>query len=79
MKKQIADLLGAEAEGLLKHKATGFQCRLKRKGHGAKDFRKCSSPKTYKHLKAGRYTFTVRANGPGGKDPSPAKKNFKIK
>ena len=59
--------------------ATGFQCQLKRKGHKAKGFKKCSSPKTYKDLEPSEYTFQVRAKGPGGKDPSPAKKKFKIK
>jgi len=29
-------------------------------------------------LKPGKYTFEVRAVGPGGPDPSPAKKKFKI-
>jgi hypothetical protein len=59
--------------------ATGFQCQLKRKGHGSKPFRSCSSPKKYKRLKRGKYTFKVRAVGPGGKDPSPATKSFKSK
>jgi hypothetical protein len=59
--------------------ATSFQCKLKRKGHGAKGFRRCSSPKTYKHLKRGKYTFSVRAVGPGGTDGSPATDRFKIK
>ncbi len=36
------------------------------------------SPQTYKHLKPGKYRFAVRAVGPGGTDPSPAKKRFKI-
>jgi hypothetical protein len=58
--------------------ATGFQCQLEGKGqsHG---YRSCDSPKTYKHLKPGRYTFKVRAVGPGGKDSSPAKERFKIR
>lgn len=64
-----------EAEGA----ATGFECRLERKHHKAKGFASCRSPKTYKHLKRGRYTFKVRAVGPGGKDPSPAEKSFKIR
>jgi hypothetical protein len=59
--------------------ATSFQCKLKRKGHSAKGFRRCSSPKTYRHLKRGKYTFSVRAVGPGGKDDSPAKDKFKVK
>jgi hypothetical protein len=58
--------------------ATGFECKLRGKGH-KKGFRNCSSPKKYKHLKKGKYTFKVRAVGPGGKDPSPAKKRFKIR
>jgi hypothetical protein len=58
--------------------ATGFQCQLERKGHKAKGFEKCRSPKTYRHLKPGGYTFNVRAKGPGGKDPTPAKKKFRI-
>ena len=58
--------------------ATGFQCKLRGKGqsHG---YRGCDSPKKYKHLKSGKYTFKVRAVGPGGKDPSPAKDRFKIR
>lgn len=57
---------------------TGFQCALVSKKQRKPRFKSCRSPKTYKHLKNGRYTFEVRATGPGGKDPSPAKKRFKI-
>ena len=60
-------------------KAKGFQCQLKRKHHRAHAFKKCTSPKKYKHLKPGKYTFKVRATGPGGHDSTPAKKKFKIK
>ena len=63
-----------------KAKATsGFQCQLKKNGKKAKPFKKCESPKTYKHLKPGKYTFKVKAFTPAGNDPSPAKKKFKIK
>jgi hypothetical protein len=56
--------------------AKGFQCELK---HGKKaSFKSCHSPKTYKHLKPGKYTFEVRAVGSGGPDKTPAKKSFKI-
>jgi hypothetical protein len=56
--------------------AKGFQCALK---HGKKAaFKSCQSPKTYKHLKPGKYTFEVRAVGSNGPDPTPAKKSFKI-
>jgi hypothetical protein len=57
--------------------AKGFQCELKR-AHKKAAFKSCHSPKTYKHLKPGKYTFEVRAVGSGGPDPSPAKKSFKI-
>lgn len=60
-------------------KSTGFQCALTKKHKKAKfKFKKCSSPKTYTNLKPGKYTFKVRAIGPGGSDPSPAQKNFEI-
>ncbi len=61
--------------------ASGFQCALiKHKKHHKKpkpSFSSCHSPKSYKHLKPGKYTFEVRAlsaTGPG----TPASKNFKI-
>ena len=63
---------------------TGFQCRLsrpRRRHHqraGAR-FTRCSAPKKYKHLRAGRYTFTVRALDRVGADPKPARKRFRIK
>lgn len=57
--------------------STGFQCALVKK-HKKPKFKKCKSPKTYKRLKAGKYTFEVRAIGAGGADKSPAKKTFKL-
>ncbi|MEA2198558.1 MAG: hypothetical protein QOJ25_2609, partial [Solirubrobacteraceae bacterium] len=57
-------------------KKTGFQCALVTTHRRAR-FKHCSSPKTYERLKPGNYTFEVRAVGPGGPDPSPAKKKFK--
>jgi hypothetical protein len=60
---------------------TGFQCALGRSKKGKKpklSFRSCSSPKRYRHLRAGRYTFEVRATNPGGADASPATKKFRI-
>lgn len=57
--------------------ATRFQCKLVR-GHHKARFRACGSPHAYKHLKPGRYIFEVRAVGPGGADPTPAKRRFKI-
>jgi hypothetical protein len=62
--------------------ATGFQCALSQKPKG-KDKRakpkysSCTSPKRYKHLKAGSYTFFVRAVS-GGTTGTASKKSFKI-
>jgi hypothetical protein len=58
--------------------AKGFQCALV-KAHRKPAFKACHSPETYKSLKAGKYTFEVRALGSGGFDPTPAKKGFRIK
>ncbi len=54
-------------------KSSGFQCALVRsvKSKGktttpAPSYGGCTSPKTYRNLKAGKYVFYVRAVGPGG-------------
>jgi hypothetical protein len=61
---------------------TGFECALKKAKKPKRQrsavarparFRACSSPRKYK-LKVGKSKFFVRAVGPGGRDPSPAKK-----
>jgi hypothetical protein len=60
---------------------TGFDCALGRKKKGKKlklSFRACSSPKRYKHLKPGKYTFEVRATNQYGSDLNPATRKFKI-
>ena len=66
-------------------KSTGFQCALvKKHKKGGKHkkpkphFSSCRSPKTFKGLAAGGYTFLVRAFNAGGPDPTPAKKSFKL-
>jgi hypothetical protein len=62
----------------------GFECSLsrsKKKKKGKKSaapFSACASPKLYKHLKSGRYTFKVRATNAHGPDATPATKKFKI-
>ena len=58
-------------------KSTGFQCALAKKGRKLR-FRTCKSPKSYRNLRSGRYTFAVRAVGPGGRDATPAKRRFRI-
>lgn len=62
--------------------ASGFQCELippTKKGHKKPKvtFGSCRSPKTYKHLKAGKYTFVVRGVN-SGRDGTPARKTFTI-
>ncbi len=60
---------------------TGFRCALARKKKGRTlrfVFHSCSSPKKYKHLKHGRYTFEVRAFNSAGVDPTPATKTFRL-
>ena len=62
-------------------KSKGFQCALVKAKKNKKPkphFSRCRSPKTYKNLAPGRYTFRVRAFNAGGPDPSPAKKSFKV-
>jgi hypothetical protein len=64
--------------------ASGFECELiRRSGRHRKKpgFRRCASPKLYRHLKPGRYVFRVRAiEGRLGRltDPTPAKRKFRI-
>jgi hypothetical protein len=62
---------------------TDFQCELtkpKAKHHKKPRavFSSCASPKTYRHLKPGRYTFKVRAVNSAGPDPTPKTRRFKI-
>lgn len=73
---------------------TGFQCALikpkvRRKRHRASrsavrhrpkpHFSACATPKQFKHLRPGRYTFEVRALDILGADPKPAIRHFLIK
>lgn len=58
--------------------ATGFRCALAR-GRARLKFGSCASPKRYRHLRAGKYTFEVRATLGGLADPTPAKKKFTIR
>lgn len=61
------------------HKPKGSK-RLERKGGKKKAvFSACGTPKAYKHLSPGGYTFKVRALDVLGADAAPAVKHFKIK
>jgi hypothetical protein len=51
-----------------------FQCKLDKK-----KWAKCGSPKTYKNLKPGKHTFSVRAVGPTGLvAKTPTKRTFTV-
>lgn len=50
-----------------------FHCKLDRG-----KVRPCKSPKLYKGLKPGRHVFKVWATAGFGKDPTPAKKRFRV-
>ena len=62
-------------------KATGFECELRRPHAKRKPrFKRCRSPKTYRHLKTGRHTFKVQAKSSlRALDPTPAKRKFRIR
>jgi alpha-tubulin suppressor-like RCC1 family protein len=62
------------------HKPKGHR-RLKRAAHKQPkpSFSSCGAPKTFKHLRPGRYTFEVRALDILGADANPALKRFTIK
>jgi hypothetical protein len=61
--------------------ASGYQCALVRPAHRKKHrkphFTRCQSPKTYKHLKKGKYTFEVRALAHGHAGPA-TRRRFSI-
>jgi hypothetical protein len=51
-----------------------FECRLDKK-----KFTSCTSPSTFKNLKAGKHKLQVRAvDGAGNVDPTPAKRSWKV-
>ncbi len=51
-----------------------FRCKLDRG-----PFRTCSSPETYRHLRAGRHVFEVLAANAAGADPTPARFAWRIR
>jgi streptogramin lyase len=62
-----------------------FECKLKRKGKRndretkLAKYAECKSPKTYRKLRRGRYTFSVRASAGGETDPTPATAKLRVK
>jgi hypothetical protein len=67
---------------------TAYRCALVRKPRATRRhrhpkqprpvYRQCRSPKSYTHLKAARYTFYVKAVGPGGTSATAATRSFTI-
>lgn len=57
--------------------STRFQCSLRPRPKPPV-FSNCRSPRSYRGLASGRYLFAVRAIGPGGTDPTPAKHALRI-
>jgi hypothetical protein len=86
---RAADLQPAKGIASFRFSGSGeperFECRLLRPA-GAKAaasaksraFRRCSSPRVYRHLGPGAYTFEVRAANAAGADPTPAKRHFQF-
>ena len=62
--------------------ATGFSCALVRLGERPSRkhprYAACGTSKTYRALKPGAYVFYVRAKGPGGVEPRPVTRRFRI-
>jgi hypothetical protein len=56
-----------------------FQCALASNRRKKPKFKACRSPKRYRNLAAGTYTFKVRAVSLGGIDATPARKRFTIR
>jgi len=68
-------LARGKAKFSFKSSQTGsrFECKLDRRKAA-----KCKSPKRYTGLKPGKHIFKVWAISAGGKDPSPAKRRFRV-
>ncbi len=82
-KMRKAKIVAGKGEAIFSFNAVGiasaFQCELRRRHSDAKPKLKgCRSPKTYRHLKPGRYTFEVRAINRAGPDSTPVKREFRL-
>ena len=85
-KKLKAGRRGAKAKLKFRSPSAGaaFACSLRKKGkRNAREkkqakFAPCKSPKRYKRLRRGRYTFEVRAVLGGAPDPTPARAKFRV-
>jgi hypothetical protein len=58
--------------------ATGYRCTLRPAGHKATS-RPCASQQTYRHLRPGRYTFSVIASAPNEPYRNAARRTFRIR
>jgi hypothetical protein len=50
-----------------------YKCKV-----DSKPYKACSSPHTTAKLSFGKHRVQIRATGPGGPDPTPAKRSFKV-
>ncbi len=57
--------------------ATKFRCAIAKIGQKLR-YKHCTSPVTFRRLEPGRYVFKVKAVGPGGADPKPITRHFRI-
>jgi Tol biopolymer transport system component len=57
--------------------ATAYRCTLQGGGHTRRSA--CHSPVAYKHLKRGRYTFSVTPSAPGESYKASAKRRFSVR
>lgn len=57
--------------------ATRFRCAIAQL-HRKLAYKGCTSPVTYRHLSPGRYVFKAKAAGPGGADPKPITRRFRL-
>jgi hypothetical protein len=59
--------------------ATGVQCALTPRGRRRARWRPCSTHPAFRRLRRGRYLLVVRAVGPAGVDPTPARLLFFVR
>ena len=78
MNEETLDTQNPSPAGKASAQPDATRAPVTKKKRAKASFSHCKSPKTYKHLAAGSYTFRVRAFNALGRDPTPAKKSFKL-
>ena len=65
---------GTDTGRIARASGLSFKCKLDRKR-----FKKCTSPKKFRHLSSGKHKVQVEAiDAAGNVDPTPAKKKFTV-